>query len=660
MSEVKVDVKLDEAESIAVPVPIVDNVVPSGGKAGQVLTKKSDKPFDVEWQEVEGGGSGGGADEERVREIVAEETADLQPKTDESLQTESKEIVGAINEVKVVAETAKMVFGETEGTAYEGNKGKANADNIEKFQDALSIVNLTLEQSGLLKKYKQPITQEYNERVTADGLNVLDGSRAILKKVVGSTVACKNYFNAKVATVGAETTQTAFISNVSQGSVTVKTVSGYIGLGLAYTNKTLAEYCPKLKVGQTVYFNADISGEPFQKALYLSGVGIYWAVGTSQTITQEMLNAGVAFIGLRSNVDSSNVGEVTYSNIRITESNTEPYQPYFTGLKSASFGGIESGGSNLFNALAIAPQAENTTAWIKSVTENEIIIENKIAYVVYTQKTIKELCPRLKVGDIVYLNADASVSGFNLYGDDKSTAWLFGQSKTIEEWMLDADTAFTMQNTPATHYVRNMRITVGQNTPFAPYIAETFHFPKTETPLGTTIDFENKKITDYGVDLVLTGNEAWTYHWNLYINKNGCLAFLAIGNSSSYPSLVSTDSVGAKDAATEGIAITAARLYWYGILDVLGFTTAGTQATAEEQANALANFKAYLTQRYADGNPVTIRYVSSTLQSETDFTAANLYTTWKNGTESVIDNDNAEYGADNTLTQNYILVTEVK
>ena len=59
MSEVKVDVKLDESEQIEVPVPIVDNIVPSGGKAGQVLTKKSDKPFDVEWKEVEGGGSGG-------------------------------------------------------------------------------------------------------------------------------------------------------------------------------------------------------------------------------------------------------------------------------------------------------------------------------------------------------------------------------------------------------------------------------------------------------------------------------------------------------------------------------------------------------------------------------------------------------------------------
>ena len=51
---------------------------------------------------ISGGGGGssvGGLTEEQVREIVAQETLDLQPKTDESLPTESKEVVGAIKEL---------------------------------------------------------------------------------------------------------------------------------------------------------------------------------------------------------------------------------------------------------------------------------------------------------------------------------------------------------------------------------------------------------------------------------------------------------------------------------------------------------------------------------------------------------------------------------
>ena len=333
-----------------------------------------------------GGSSGGGLTEEQVRKIVAEETAGLQTKTDENLETESKEVVGAINEVKGLTETARMVFGETEGTAYEGNKGKANADSIAKLQNEIAVVNVALEQSGLVKKYKQPITQEYTERVTADGANVLDGSTAILKKVVGRTVACKNYFNAEVATVGAETTGTAFISKVSQGSVTVKTISGYVGSGLAYTEKTLADFCPNIKVGQTVYFNANINGEPFQKALYLSGVGVYWVVGTSQTITQEMLNAIVAFVGLRSNVDASNVGEATYSNMRITENASEPYQPYFTGLKSASFAGIESTNADATETSTLIFPKTDTPLGVTIDFEKQVIIDGEGTEIPFTEE----------------------------------------------------------------------------------------------------------------------------------------------------------------------------------------------------------------------------------------------------------------------------------
>lgn len=161
--------------------------------------------------------------------------SDYQKKVDDRLETQNKEIVGAINEVKGLAETARMVFGETEGTAYEGNKGKANADNIAKLQNELAVVNVALEQSGLVKKYKQPITQEYNERITADGANVLNGSKAVLKKVVGSTVrydADENGLNGKLANAsfggiesknadGTETSTLAFLKTDTPLGVTI-------------------------------------------------------------------------------------------------------------------------------------------------------------------------------------------------------------------------------------------------------------------------------------------------------------------------------------------------------------------------------------------------------------------------------------------------------
>ena len=127
---------------------------------------------------------------------------------------------------------------------------------------------------------------------------------------------------------------------------------------------------------------------------------------------------------------------------------------------------------------------------------------------------------------------------------------------------------------------------------------------------------------------------------------------------------VSTDSENVGAISLIGLAKngfwinTPSNFIWNDILDNLGFTTAGAYATEEEKATAIANFKAWLAERYASGNPVTIRYISSELQSETDFTADNEYTAYKGGTEKVLENDGNEYGADNTQTVNYIFVKE--
>jgi uncharacterized protein (UPF0335 family) len=55
--------------------------------------------LDFELKDTKVINTGGGVSENRVVQIVEEKTKDLQPKTDERLETESKEIVGAINEL---------------------------------------------------------------------------------------------------------------------------------------------------------------------------------------------------------------------------------------------------------------------------------------------------------------------------------------------------------------------------------------------------------------------------------------------------------------------------------------------------------------------------------------------------------------------------------
>lgn len=62
-----------------------------------IETKSPKLEFDMKDTKVVN--AGGGISENRVQQIVEEKTKDLQPKTDETLDTESKQVVGAINEV---------------------------------------------------------------------------------------------------------------------------------------------------------------------------------------------------------------------------------------------------------------------------------------------------------------------------------------------------------------------------------------------------------------------------------------------------------------------------------------------------------------------------------------------------------------------------------
>ena len=397
----------------------------------------------------------------------------------------------------------RVVLDETNAKTEEMATPRGYVDGkINALSQDISVINIALEQSGLLKKYKQPIEQEYNERVTADGFNVLDGSSAVLKKVVGSTVACKNLVD--IPFIDGTTGEQEFAVNFAQNIF--------------------------ITVGELATVSASV-----WRIRYTYADGTFYYTMDNHLIANGMLVPATSdnpIVGITYRGDAITAGQ--YSKIMIAYGDTATeYQPYFTGLKSASFGGIES------------------------------------------------------------TNADGTETS-------------------------------------------------------------TFAFPKTEMPLGKTIDFESGKITEYGVDLVLNGGERISYYSSTSID--GSIVFGGLGGDEVNPIGVCTDGELSDSQEYGKFRINFGSIYWYGILDKLGYTN---------DSNGVNQFKAYLSQRYTDGNPVTIRYVSSALQSETDFSAeqsasGNEYTAYKGGTEKVLDNDGKDYGAENTLSQNYIIVTEVK
>lgn len=483
--------------------------------------------------------------------------SDYQKKVDENLPTTNKTIVGAIAEVKEIAETERMVFGETEGTAYEGNKGKANADNIAKLQNEIAVVNVALEQSGLVKKYKQPIEQEYNERVTANGLNILYGSKAVLKKVVGNTVACKNLVNIPV------------ISSASHwGSVNVNfTQPIYVG---AYEIATVSE-----NVWRFRFMKKD---------------------GRYSYVYDEQLASGGGFVSATTNnpivaiqYRPELIASGQYSKIMISYGDTAlPYQPYFTGLKNAYFKGIKSTGKNLI-PYPYSGIAKNGTVTMNGITftdngDGSITINGTAkseAYIYLANSgNLSLFVGQYTVsGNVGGVTVNARKNGLAWIDDGKTGVFNDGDIFDMVGLYISAEK--TINNVtvyPMFNY--------GSTTTYEPYIENTFELPEAvECGLGTTIDFETNKIT---------------------------------------------------------------KEYEY-----LEQSTPFT----EEQ---LANYTDYIISQ--DGKSIMYKLETPIV---TDFTAqqsasGNEYTSYKGGTEKVLDNDGKEYGAENTLTQDYILVTEVK
>ena len=174
-------------------------------------------------------------------------------------------------------------------------------------------------------------------------------------------------------------------------------------------------------------------------------------------------------------------------------------------------------------------------------------------------------------------------------------------------------------------------------------------FPKTELPVGTEIDFESGKIIDNYVTIELKANMNGNT-WQVYDYKeNGVsvrygYSIIGLPTKEHYAQGWSTDfNIESSMVETDGniiLGLNGTTLYVIGIRDK--FPTRDS-------------FAQWLTSREDEGNPVTIRYIpKDSYISEMPFTAGNQYTVWNGGTETVLENDGAEYGVSSELTIDYV------
>lgn len=481
------------------------------------------------------------------------------------------------------------------------------------------------EQGGLFTV--TTVEDTYTTRETAGGnLNIADGVSTIVKTIEGSTVKTTNQFSI---------TNLANTDYLTVSGKTITVTNRYD----CNSSKTLRQLCPDIHAGTytasvNVSANTDLSNASGTIALYSSDGLLYLlpqhTAGQLKnvfTLSNADLDRPVYFFGMSE-------GTVTWDKLMVlegdwTDKEIPAYSDWFAGLKNASFEKIVSTGKNLNGG-------ENVLA--------SKLIENVTTGIIIDYANYNTLLLPVKAGETYRLTGYTNNSGVAL------RYVIYDQGMNVIAYD-SSESAVTIPENGAylgcSYYNQNVEVMCERGTTataYEPYHADTsfaFSAPQ-ENGEWNTLNVTTGKNVSQGITKVFDGTEAWSINTTY--------------NAFSY------------DLPVKGIAFTSVcSRYggenvksWSALKDFEAQNGELVLLVKDSRYTTVDEWKAYLAARYAAGDPLIVRYKTAEVQSETDLNASSdRYLAWKNGSETVVQGgtDNSEYGAENTVTQEYFTIT---
>ncbi len=517
-------------------------------------------------------------------------------------------------------------------------------------QGQLAQTNQNVEDLYTILEQAQVVTvttleQAYTTRETADGENIVDGVQTTVKEIRGKTVATENLIPYPYA----ETTKTAngvtFTVN-SDGSVTVN--------GTATSDADFMLLRGPIQSYSESYF---LSGCP------TGGSDTTYYISEGFTTSKDTGN-GVVFNNLPSDQawrivikSGTTVNNLVFRPMLNAGTTAKPYSKWFAGLKNASFEKIVSTGRNLIpypyeestkteNGITFTVNSDGSITANGTTTVNPSIFNlakislNAGTYALRSFVNVANAGICQFYIDIPSEPNDRTGNGvtFTLQDDivNKNVNIIVDPSQTVNNLIFKPMLQF---GTTATAYEPYISDTLSAETPIE--LAEyDVVYPET----GETKRQSNTLTFDGTEEWYLTGNaENNFYNYRYYTpisveaqkTKVPCIC-----NKYDYKLSVENDM-------GNDIGILVIRGYVYIRL--------GSNSTIKNAAE----WKAHLAELAAAGNPVTVTY--KTAESTTEATPFNKskYIAWKNGSETIEqgETDNSEYGAENTVKQDYFTLT---
>lgn len=491
----------------------------------------------------------------------------------------------------------------------------------------------------------QDITQEYSSRETADGADIIDGALATLKTVQGATVKTTNLIPFPYLDTTKTTGGVTFTNN-GDGSVTINGTASTIVLFIFCSNADKMN----LLAGTTYYFTCahgilaytDSDGTHYISA----GSSFTWGTGWTFVSIYIQLNEG-----------DSETNLTVYPMLN-EGSTASPYMPYFTGLKNAYFQGLKSTGRNLipfpyFEGTTTKNGVTFTVNDDGSVTANGTATSKVNFFFVSSSNPILTF----PIGTVLSLTGCQSAGSVR-------TFFLNLLSNDYTEGITDIGNGGTLTTTKKSYYlyfrveegvtltnvvIRPMLNYGSTALPYEPYVSHEISIDTAiELPAWDSIDLVRGKRTVQSNTLVFDGTEIW------FVTAQIAENVLTIGHnfSESYGTgnynMISTIKIGVPATSPNdnvGCSLSNANysafIVWF-------------RQSAYPNITDLASAKAQLAAWNTAGDPLTVCYQTATA-TESDISMEDRLPAYKKGSETVIqgDTDNSEYGAENTLTQNY-------
>lgn len=547
--------------------------------------------------------------------------------------------------VKPVAKTSEMT--QNVGVDSDGALYTKPAPDIEPISEQVSDLSQSVDDIYTILQQEvynaQDIEQEYSSRETADGADIIDGALETVKKIQGATVKTTNLIPFPYSDGSSKTINGVTFTVNSDGSVTANGTA-VNNNALFYLNTVSSVY------GQTFYLSGCPSGGGGGTYVLSCGPNNDYGQGTLVTAYGSSV---LPYISIRKGYTANNL---TFYPMLNEGSSTLPYMPYFPGLKNAYFKGLRSTGRNLIPF----PYSDGTTA-INGVTftvnDDGSVTANGTATSQVNFYFVSNSILTFPIGTVL------SLSGCPSGGND-ATFFLNLISSDYTEGIVDKGNGGTFTTTKKAYYlyfrveqgvtltnvvIRPMLNYGSSAFPYEPYVANEISLDTAiELPAWDSINPTTGKRTVQSNTLTFDGTEKW----NDYSSGNYFIfvtpLFLNVKAKTETDNVCNKLNTIYPTTGVAGCSITGKKTD--GFTSFLVFFS----KTAYPNLSTVDAWKAQLAAWNAAGDPLTVCYQTAT-STESDISMEDRLPAYKNGSETVIQGatDNSEYGAENTLTQNY-------